>query len=101
MVVYCSGDIYGAVASNAASVDITKSSSVTNDPVSKECFYRWNDHHANEYVFFLLLLLFQAFDVVEKSYFDTIDDALAEKAHMSTYVVPHSEVQIHAWPSSA
>ncbi|XP_024914323.1 TGF-beta-activated kinase 1 and MAP3K7-binding protein 1 isoform X6 [Cynoglossus semilaevis] len=36
-------------------------------------------------------ILTQAFDVVEKSYFDTIDDALAEKAHMSTYVVPHSE----------
>ncbi|XP_016890383.1 TGF-beta-activated kinase 1 and MAP3K7-binding protein 1 isoform X5 [Cynoglossus semilaevis] len=38
-------------------------------------------------------ILTQAFDVVEKSYFDTIDDALAEKAHMSTYVVPHSENQ--------
>ncbi|XP_024914321.1 TGF-beta-activated kinase 1 and MAP3K7-binding protein 1 isoform X3 [Cynoglossus semilaevis] len=37
-------------------------------------------------------ILTQAFDVVEKSYFDTIDDALAEKAHMSTYVVPHSEL---------
>lgn len=36
--------------------------------------------------------LLQAFDVVEKSYFKTIDDALAEKAHLSTYVLPHNEV---------
>ena len=39
-----------------------------------------------------LLLFLQAFDVVEKSYFDTIDDALAEKAHLSNYVLPHNEV---------
>lgn len=37
----------------------------------------------------------QAFDVVEKSYFETIDDALAEKAHLSNYLPPHSEVLIH------
>jgi len=30
--------------------------------------------------------------VVEKSYFDTIDDALAEKAHLSNYLLPHNEV---------
>ncbi|KAM3624380.1 uncharacterized protein V6R79_022717 [Siganus canaliculatus] len=37
-------------------------------------------------------ILTQAFDVVEKSYFDTIDDALAEKAHLSNYVLPHNEL---------
>ena len=30
--------------------------------------------------------------MVEKSYFDTIDDALAEKAHLSNYLLPHNEV---------
>lgn len=40
--------------------------------------------------------LLQAFDVVEKSYFKTIDDALAEKAHLSTYVLPHNEVSTHS-----
>uniref|UniRef100_A0A672ZE03 TGF-beta activated kinase 1/MAP3K7 binding protein 1 n=2 Tax=Sphaeramia orbicularis TaxID=375764 RepID=A0A672ZE03_9TELE len=35
-------------------------------------------------------ILTQAFDVVEKSYFETIDDALAEKAHLSNYL-PHNE----------
>ncbi|XP_072240745.1 TGF-beta-activated kinase 1 and MAP3K7-binding protein 1 isoform X7 [Leuresthes tenuis] len=38
-------------------------------------------------------ILTQAFDVVEKSYFDTIDDALAEKAHLSNYLLPHNENQ--------
>lgn len=42
-----------------------------------------------------MFLLSQAFDVVEKSYFETIDDALAEKAHLSNYLPPHSEVLIH------
>ncbi|XP_053275459.1 TGF-beta-activated kinase 1 and MAP3K7-binding protein 1 isoform X3 [Pleuronectes platessa] len=37
-------------------------------------------------------ILTQAFDVVEKSYFETIDHALAEKAHLSTYVLPHNEL---------
>uniref|UniRef100_A0A8D3BWY7 TGF-beta-activated kinase 1 and MAP3K7-binding protein 1 n=1 Tax=Scophthalmus maximus TaxID=52904 RepID=A0A8D3BWY7_SCOMX len=36
-------------------------------------------------------ILTQAFDVVEKSYFETIDHALAEKAHLSNYVLPHNE----------
>ncbi|XP_075868854.1 TGF-beta-activated kinase 1 and MAP3K7-binding protein 1 isoform X3 [Nelusetta ayraudi] len=36
-------------------------------------------------------ILTQAFDVVEKSYFETIDDALAEKAHLSNYPLPPSE----------
>ncbi|XP_053190531.1 TGF-beta-activated kinase 1 and MAP3K7-binding protein 1 isoform X2 [Scomber japonicus] len=36
-------------------------------------------------------ILTQAFDVVEKSYFSTIDDALAEKAHLSNFIVPHNE----------
>ncbi|KAG7222510.1 hypothetical protein INR49_004583 [Caranx melampygus] len=36
-------------------------------------------------------ILTQAFDAVEKSYFKTIDDALAEKAHLSNYVLPHNE----------
>ncbi|XP_068606640.1 TGF-beta-activated kinase 1 and MAP3K7-binding protein 1 isoform X2 [Brachionichthys hirsutus] len=36
-------------------------------------------------------ILAQAFDVVEKSYFDTIDDALAEKLQLSNYLLPHSE----------
>ncbi|XP_068455659.1 TGF-beta-activated kinase 1 and MAP3K7-binding protein 1 isoform X1 [Clinocottus analis] len=36
-------------------------------------------------------ILTQAFDVVEKSYFETIDDALAEKAHLANYLLPHSE----------
>ncbi|KAM8879706.1 TGF-beta-activated kinase 1 and MAP3K7-binding protein 1 isoform 3-T3 [Spinachia spinachia] len=36
-------------------------------------------------------ILTQAFDVVEKSYFETIDDALAEKAHLSNYLLPHNE----------
>uniref|UniRef100_A0A3Q3WCD7 TGF-beta-activated kinase 1 and MAP3K7-binding protein 1 n=1 Tax=Mola mola TaxID=94237 RepID=A0A3Q3WCD7_MOLML len=35
--------------------------------------------------------LTQAFDVVEKSYFETIDDALAEKANLSNYHLPHNE----------
>lgn len=39
-----------------------------------------------------LFVLLQAFDVVEKSYFETIDDALAEKAHLSNYAQPHNEV---------
>ncbi|XP_040891911.1 TGF-beta-activated kinase 1 and MAP3K7-binding protein 1 isoform X3 [Toxotes jaculatrix] len=38
-------------------------------------------------------ILTQAFDVVEKSYFETIDDALAEKANLSNYVLPHNENQ--------
>ncbi|XP_070773978.1 TGF-beta-activated kinase 1 and MAP3K7-binding protein 1 isoform X2 [Enoplosus armatus] len=38
-------------------------------------------------------ILTQAFDVVEKSYFETIDDALAEKARLSNYVLPHNENQ--------
>ncbi|XP_036956650.1 TGF-beta-activated kinase 1 and MAP3K7-binding protein 1 isoform X3 [Acanthopagrus latus] len=38
-------------------------------------------------------ILTQAFDVVEKSYFETIDDALAEKAHLSNYLLPHNENQ--------
>ncbi|XP_069545657.1 TGF-beta-activated kinase 1 and MAP3K7-binding protein 1 isoform X3 [Brachyistius frenatus] len=38
-------------------------------------------------------ILTQAFDVVEKSYFKTIDDALAEKAHLSNYLLPHNENQ--------
>lgn len=42
-----------------------------------------------------LFLLLQAFDVVEKSYFKTIDDALAEKAHLSNYLPPHNEVHTH------
>ncbi|XP_069385422.1 TGF-beta-activated kinase 1 and MAP3K7-binding protein 1 isoform X5 [Paralichthys olivaceus] len=37
-------------------------------------------------------ILSQAFDVVEKSYFETIDDALAEKANLSNYVLPHNEL---------
>uniref|UniRef100_A0A669BGC7 TGF-beta-activated kinase 1 and MAP3K7-binding protein 1 n=1 Tax=Oreochromis niloticus TaxID=8128 RepID=A0A669BGC7_ORENI len=36
-------------------------------------------------------ILTQAFDVVEKSYFETIDDALAEKANLSNYLLPHNE----------
>lgn len=40
----------------------------------------------------LVWLFPQAFDVVEKSYFETIDDALAEKAHLSNYLLPPSEV---------
>ncbi|KAM9315203.1 TGF-beta-activated kinase 1 and MAP3K7-binding protein 1 isoform 2-T2 [Pholidichthys leucotaenia] len=37
-------------------------------------------------------ILTQAFDVVEKSYFETIDDALAEKAAtLSNYLLPHNE----------
>ncbi|XP_040003075.1 TGF-beta-activated kinase 1 and MAP3K7-binding protein 1 isoform X4 [Xiphias gladius] len=38
-------------------------------------------------------ILTQAFDVVEKSYFETIDDALAEKAHLSNFVLPLNESQ--------
>uniref|UniRef100_A0AAX7SX17 TGF-beta-activated kinase 1 and MAP3K7-binding protein 1 n=1 Tax=Astatotilapia calliptera TaxID=8154 RepID=A0AAX7SX17_ASTCA len=38
-------------------------------------------------------ILTQAFDVVEKSYFETIDDALAEKANLSNYLLPHNESQ--------
>ncbi|MEQ2265735.1 hypothetical protein XENORESO_011774, partial [Xenotaenia resolanae] len=34
-----------------------------------------------------------AFDAVEKSYFNIIDDALAKKAHLSNYVLPHNESQ--------
>lgn len=37
-------------------------------------------------------ILTQAFDVVEKSYFESIDDALAEKAHLSNYL-PHDGSQ--------
>ena len=54
------------------------------------------------YIFFFFTIVFvkiesmflwlQAFDVVEKSYFETIDDALAEKAHLSNYLLPHNEV---------
>uniref|UniRef100_A0A8P4G038 TGF-beta-activated kinase 1 and MAP3K7-binding protein 1 n=1 Tax=Dicentrarchus labrax TaxID=13489 RepID=A0A8P4G038_DICLA len=40
-------------------------------------------------------ILTQAFDVVEKSYFETIDDALAEKANLSNYLPPHNEVHTH------
>ncbi|XP_031734220.1 TGF-beta-activated kinase 1 and MAP3K7-binding protein 1 isoform X1 [Anarrhichthys ocellatus] len=41
-------------------------------------------------------ILTQAFDVVEKSYFETIDGALAEKANLSNYLQPHDEkVQEH------
>lgn len=36
--------------------------------------------------------LAQAFDVVEKSFFETIDDALAEKAHLSNFL-PHDASQ--------
>ncbi|KAK2817407.1 hypothetical protein Q5P01_025598 [Channa striata] len=36
-------------------------------------------------------ILTQAFDVVEKSYFETIDDALAEKAHLSNFLPQHNE----------
>uniref|UniRef100_A0A672FWV3 TGF-beta-activated kinase 1 and MAP3K7-binding protein 1 n=1 Tax=Salarias fasciatus TaxID=181472 RepID=A0A672FWV3_SALFA len=39
-------------------------------------------------------ILTQAFNVVEKSYFETIDDALAEKAHLSNYVLPVSFHQL-------
>ncbi|XP_058496466.1 TGF-beta-activated kinase 1 and MAP3K7-binding protein 1 isoform X1 [Solea solea] len=39
-------------------------------------------------------ILTQAFDVVEKSYFETIDDTLAEKAHLSNYVLPHNEERL-------
>ncbi|XP_047222844.1 TGF-beta-activated kinase 1 and MAP3K7-binding protein 1 isoform X1 [Girardinichthys multiradiatus] len=38
-------------------------------------------------------ILIKAFDAVEKSYFNTIDDALAKKAHLSNYVLPHNESQ--------
>lgn len=48
-----------------------------------------------------MFLLSQAFDVVEKSYFATIDDALAEKAHLSNYLLPHNEVHIHTQTQSA
>lgn len=37
-------------------------------------------------------ILVQAFDVVEKSYFESIDDALAEKAHLSNFL-PHDGSQ--------
>uniref|UniRef100_A0A671W6G7 TGF-beta-activated kinase 1 and MAP3K7-binding protein 1 n=1 Tax=Sparus aurata TaxID=8175 RepID=A0A671W6G7_SPAAU len=40
-----------------------------------------------------MLLWLQAFDVVEKSYFETIGDALAEKADLSNYLLPHNENQ--------
>lgn len=43
----------------------------------------------------MFLLSLQAFDVVEKSYFETIDDALAEKANLSNYHLPHNEVHTH------
>ncbi|KAM4611799.1 TGF-beta-activated kinase 1 and MAP3K7-binding protein 1 isoform 2-T2 [Polymixia lowei] len=36
-------------------------------------------------------ILTQAFDVVEKSYFESIGDALAEKANLSNYLLPHNE----------
>uniref|UniRef100_A0A8C5D079 TGF-beta-activated kinase 1 and MAP3K7-binding protein 1 n=1 Tax=Gouania willdenowi TaxID=441366 RepID=A0A8C5D079_GOUWI len=36
-------------------------------------------------------ILIQAFDAVEKSYFETIGDALAEKTHLSNYLSPHNE----------
>ncbi|KAK5873347.1 hypothetical protein PBY51_018395 [Eleginops maclovinus] len=37
-------------------------------------------------------IITEAFDVVEKSYFETIDDALAEKANLSSnYLPPHNE----------
>lgn len=38
-------------------------------------------------------ILTQAFDVVEKSYFESIDDALAEKAHLSTHTPQSQKVQ--------
>lgn len=38
--------------------------------------------------------MLQAFDVVEKSYFETIDDALAEKANLSSYHLQHNEVTL-------
>lgn len=43
------------------------------------------------YVFSLL----QAFEAVEESYFNTIGDALAKKAHLSNYLLPHNEVCTH------
>ncbi|XP_061840212.1 TGF-beta-activated kinase 1 and MAP3K7-binding protein 1 isoform X1 [Nerophis lumbriciformis] len=36
-------------------------------------------------------ILTQAFEVVEKSYLHSIDEALAEKANLSSYMLPHSE----------
>ncbi|XP_029707132.1 TGF-beta-activated kinase 1 and MAP3K7-binding protein 1 isoform X2 [Takifugu rubripes] len=39
-------------------------------------------------------ILSQAFDVVEKSYFETIDDALAEKANLSSYHLQHNEERL-------
>ncbi|XP_054460104.1 LOW QUALITY PROTEIN: TGF-beta-activated kinase 1 and MAP3K7-binding protein 1 [Anoplopoma fimbria] len=38
-------------------------------------------------------ILTQAFDVVEKTFFDSIDDALAEKARLSNFLLPHNENQ--------
>ncbi|XP_061882492.1 TGF-beta-activated kinase 1 and MAP3K7-binding protein 1 isoform X1 [Entelurus aequoreus] len=38
-------------------------------------------------------ILTQAFEVVEKSYLHSIDEALAEKANLSSYMLPHSEGQ--------
>lgn len=40
----------------------------------------------------LSLSLLQAFYAVEKSYFETIDGSLAEKAHLSNFLPPHNEV---------
>lgn len=37
----------------------------------------------------------QAFRVVEKTYFESIDDALAERANLSNFVPPHNEVHRH------
>ncbi|KAM8843157.1 TGF-beta-activated kinase 1 and MAP3K7-binding protein 1 isoform 2-T2 [Synchiropus picturatus] len=39
-------------------------------------------------------ILTQAFDVVEKSYFEMIGGALAEKTHLSNYVTPHNEERL-------
>ncbi|XP_023189035.1 TGF-beta-activated kinase 1 and MAP3K7-binding protein 1 isoform X3 [Xiphophorus maculatus] len=38
-------------------------------------------------------ILIQAFEAVEESYFNTIGDALAKKAHLSNYLLPHNESQ--------
>lgn len=42
---------------------------------------------------FLCVGVFKAFDVVEKSYFETIDDALAEKANLQAQL---PEVRTHS-----
>ncbi|XP_072318682.1 TGF-beta-activated kinase 1 and MAP3K7-binding protein 1 [Eucyclogobius newberryi] len=40
-------------------------------------------------------ILTQAFDVVEKSYFESIDDALAEKAHLSNFLPHDGSQKVH------